>query len=382
MREQTILILGGGVGGVVAANALRKRLGRRHRVVVVDREPTFALAASFLWVMNGARRPSQITRPLDRLARKGIEVIRGEVERIEPAARRAVVGGHPLEADHLVVALGAEFTPDTVPGLARWGHTFCTLDGAIRLRDALADIRSGRIVVLTAAPAYKCPAAPYEAAMLIDALLRKRGVRNSVALELHSAEPGPMGVAGPEASAAVRAMVEAKGIDYHPEHQVARAEDGRVVFTDGAAVAFDLLVYVPPIAPPIALQGSGLADQTGWVPVDRHTLATAFPGVHAVGDVTLIPLAVGKPLPRAGVFAHGQAEAVARNIAAAVAGRAPTARFDGHGACFVETGDGRAGFGAGNFYAEPRPAVRMRRPGWWWHTGKVLFEQQVLRGWL
>jgi sulfide:quinone oxidoreductase len=191
-----------------------------------------------------------------------------------------------------------------------------------------------------------------------------------------------MGVAGPDVSAAVRAMVEAKGIVYHPEHQIARAEDGRVVFTDGAAVAFDLLVYVPPIAPPRALLGSGLVDQTGWVRVDRHTLETAVAGVHALGDVTLIPLAMGKPLPRAGVFAHGQAEAVARNIAARVAGKVPTAQFDGRGACFIETGSGRAGFGAGNFYAEPRPSVRMRRPGWWWHTGKVLFEQQVLRGWL
>jgi sulfide:quinone oxidoreductase len=382
MREQTILILGGGVGGVVAANALRKRLDRRHRVVVVDREPTFALAASFLWIMNGTRRPSQITRPLDRLGRKGIEVVRGEVERIEPAARRAVVGGRILEADHLVVALGAEFTPDAVPGLARWGHTFCTLDGAVRLREALSQIRSGRIVVLTAAPAYKCPAAPYEAAMLIDALLHKRGVRNSVALELHSAEPGPMGVAGPEASAAVRAMVEAKGIVYRPEHQIARAEEGRIAFTDGTTLDCDLLVYVPPIAPPRALQGSGLVDETGWVRVDRHTLETAVAGVHAVGDVTLIPLAMGKPLPRAGVFAHAQAEAVARNIAASVAGKVPVARFDGRGACFVETGGGRAGFGSGDFYAEPRPAVRMRRPGWWWHAGKVLFEKQVMWGWL
>jgi len=91
---------------------------------------------------------------------------------------------------------------------------------------------------------------------------------------------------------------------------------------------------------------------------------------------------MGKPLPRAGVFAHAQAEAVARNIAASVAGRERAARFDGRGACFIETGDGRAGFGSGDFYAEPRPAVRMRRPTWYWHAGKVLFEKQVLWQWL
>ena len=141
-------------------------------------------------------------------------------------------------------------------------------------------------------------------------------------------------------------------------------------------------MYVPPIRPPQALSGSGLVDDSGWVRVDRHTLQTRFPGVYAIGDVTLIPLAMGKPLPRAGVFAHGQAEVVAGNIVRAVKGETTSERFDGHGACFIETGAGRAGFGAGNFYAEPRPTVRMRRPGRLWHMGKVLFEKQVMWQWL
>lgn len=382
MKEQTVLILGGGVGGVVAANRLRKQLDRRHRVVLVDREPSFAFAASFLWVMTGDRRPEQVARPLARLERKGIEVIRGEIERIDPDRREAVVDGRTILADHLIVAVGARFASEAVPGLAEAGHTFCTLDGASNLRGALGEIRSGRIVVLTAAPAYKCPAAPYEAAMLIDGMLRRRGLQSAVELELHSAEPGPMGVAGPAASAAVRGMVEQKGIAYHPDHQIARAEPNRVHFTDGASVDFDLLVYVPPIQPPKLLATSGLVDETGWVRVDRHTLETRYPGVYAVGDATLIPLAMGKPLPRAGVFAHGQAEVVAHNIARVVEGREPAKRFDGHGACFIETGAGLAGYGAGDFYAEPRPEIVMRRPSWFRHLGKVLLEKQVMWQWL
>jgi sulfide:quinone oxidoreductase len=382
MGGRTVLVLGGGVGGVVAANGLRSRLHRRHRVILVDREPAFALAASFLWVMTGARRPEQVARPLARLERRGIEVLRGEVERIDPARRQAVVSGRTLQADHLVVALGARFAPEAIEGLAAAGETFCTLDGSAALRERLDAFRGGRIVLLTAAPAYKCPAAPYEAAMLIDGLLRRRGRRSAAEIELHSAEPGPMPVAGPQVSAGVRSMVEQKGIAYHPGHQIARAEGRRVHFTDGAAVEFDLLVYVPPVRPPDAIAGSGLADETGWVRVDRHTLETRFPGVHAIGDVTLIPLSTGKPLPRAGVFAHGQAEAVARNVARAVEGRAPDARFDGRGSCYVETGSGRAGFGAGDFYAEPAPAVRLRRPGRLWHLGKALLEKRILWGWL
>ena len=255
MPDRTVLMLAGGVGGVVAANALRRRLPRRHRVVRVDRERDCSLAASYLWVMTGGRRPTQISRPRARLARKGIEVLLGEVERVEPAERRAVVSGRPIEADHVVVALGAEFDLDGVPGLKEAGHTFCTLDGAVRLRDALDGFRGGRVVLLTAAPAYKCPAAPYEAAMLVDAMLRKRGLRDGVTIEVHSAEPAPMGVAGQEASAAVRGMLEGKGIAYHPEHQIARAEPGHVLFTDGLTVEAELIIDIPNIAPPAVLGG-------------------------------------------------------------------------------------------------------------------------------
>ncbi len=379
---ESILILGGGIGGVVAANALRSRLSGDHRIVVVDREPTFALAASFLWVMTGDRTPSQVSRPLERLQRKGLEVVRGEVQRIEPERREATVDGRSLRGDRLLVTLGAEFALGAIPGLAEAGHTFCTLDGATRLRGALQEFRAGRIVVLTAAPAYKCPAAPYEAAMLVDGELRRRRIRDAVELSVYSAEPGPMGVAGPEVSAAVRGMVEQKGIAYHPDHQVTRVEGRRILFTNGASAEFDLLVYVPPIRPPPAVAGSGLVDESGWVRVDRQTMATRFPGVYALGDVTMIPLSMGKPLPRAGVFAHHQAEVVARNIARELGGKGHEARFLGDGACFIETGGGKAGYGAGNFYAEPRPAVKVRRPSRLWHAGKVLLEKQILWQWL
>lgn len=378
----SVLILGGGIGGVAAANALRKRLPRRDRVVVVDREPSFTLAASFLWVMTGARTPRQVSRPLDRLRRKGIEVVRGEVEHIDPERREVTVGGARMQGDRLVVALGAEFALDAVPGLSEAGHTFCTLDGASRLRDALARFQGGRIVLLTAAPAYKCPAAPYEAAMLVESGCRRRGIRQRTEISLFSAEPGPMGVAGPEVSAAVREMVEEKGIAYRPEHQIARVQGGKVEFTNGTQAPFDLLIYVPPIRPPRVLAASGLVDESGWVRVDRETLETRFPGVHAIGDVTMIPLSMGKPLPRAGVFAHGQAEVVARNVARALGGSGAETRFDGHGSCFIETGDGKAGFGAGNFYGDPRPAVTVRRPRRLWHVGKVLLEKQILWTWL
>lgn len=374
---RTIVILGAGVGGLIAASELRKRLPQRHRVVLVDREREHLFAPSLLWLMVGLRDGNSIKRPLKRLERKGIEVRLGEVEKIDPETRRVTVAGETIDADYLIVTLGAELAPETVPGLQEAGHNFYTLAGAESLRAALDATRKGRIIVLTAAPAYKCPAAPYEAAMLIDAYYRKRGLREAVSIDVYAAEPGPMGVAGPEMSGAVKQLLHAKGIPYHPEHQVTSVDAAarRLEFANGAHADFDLLAYVPPHRAPRVVRDSPLASETGWISVDRNSLETRFPGVYAIGDVVSIPLKLGKPLPKAGVFAHGQAEVVARNIAATIVGGKASERFNGHGQCFIEIGDGKAGFGGGDFYAEPTPVVKVRSPSWRWHLGKVLFEK-------
>jgi sulfide:quinone oxidoreductase len=379
-EPKTVVILGGGVGGVVAARALRRRLPRQHRIVLVDREPNHLFAPSLLWLAVGLRRPDAIQRPLLGLGRKGIEVRLGEIEKIDAEARRVTVGGHVIHADYLVVSLGAELAPETIPGLQSAGHNLYTLDGATGLRDALHGMKSGRIVVLTAAPAYKCPAAPYEAALLIDHYLRKGGRRDAVTVEVYAAEAGAMAVAGPDVSAAVRQMLESKGIAYYPGYQIKEVDPiaRQLQFANGASADFDLLTYVPPHRAPRVVRESGLAGESGWISVDRHTLATRFPGVYAIGDVVSIPLTLGKPLPKAGVFAHGEAEVVARNLAAVIAGRAGGHRFNGHGQCFIEVGGGKAAFGGGDFFGEPKPVVTLHPPSRRWHLGKLLFEKSWL----
>ncbi len=380
---ESVLVLGGGVGGLVVATHLRKRLPKEHRITVVDREPAFAFAPSFLWLLTGDRTREKISRPLARLERKGIEVVRGEIQSIAPDRREVTVDGRTLSADYLVITLGAELAPDAIPGLAEAGHDFYTLAGAETFRDALASFQGGKLVILTAAPAYKCPAAPYEAAMLVEYACRKRKIRDRTEIALYTAEPGPMGVAGPEVSKAVRQMVEAKGVAYHPEHQLAAVDPGArlLEFTNGVKASYDLLAYVPPHRAPKVVREAGLCAESGWISVDRGTLETRLPRVYALGDVVSIPLKLGKPLPKAGVFAHYEAEVVAKNIARSITGKGKHVVFEGHGECFIETGDGKAGMGSGDFYAEPVPEVKMRPPARRWHAAKILFEKDWLRRW-
>lgn len=211
--------------------------------------------------------------------------------------------------------------------------------------------------------------------MLLEAHLKKRGLRARAEVVVHAAEPIPMAVTGPVIGEQVKLLLRSKGIGYFPNHQVSRVESSLLHFSDGGTAPFELLLYVPPHRVPTVVKSAGLCADSGWVAVDRGTLQTSFAQLYAIGDVTSIPLKMGRPLPKAGVFAHGQAEVVAHNIAHAWTGQGAPRLFTGEGMCFLEIGDARAGLGQGNFYAEPTPQVAMRGPSMLWHVGKVLYER-------
>ena len=382
MASRTVLVLGGGVGGVVTANELRRRLGPADRVVLVERERRHLFQPSLLWLMVGRRRRDQIERPLRELLNPSVELVEAGVTSIDPTARRVETTAGAFTGDALVVALGAEPDHDAVPGYGDAALDFFSPEGAAACARALEGFRGGRVVVTVAALPYKCPAAPYEAALLLDDELRRRGLREQSEIDVYSPEPAPMPVAGPVMGAAVVGLLEAKGIRFHPGSRVDRFESGshEVFLADGSRAGYDLLAGVPPHRAPAVVRGSSLAGDAGWISVDRATLETCHERVYAIGDVTTITLANGKPLPRAGVFAHRQGLVVAHSIAATLAGRQAGGDFDGAGYCWVEAGGGRAAFAVGEFYAEPDPTLALRAPGRSWHAGKVLFERSWIGG--
>ena len=381
MATRTALILGGGIGGITTARRLRKLLDADDRIVIVERDAQFRFAPSFLWVLNGQRQPAQITRDLRRLRTRGIEIVEDEVQAIDASARTVTLTSGTLEADAVVVALGAQLAPDAVPGFATDAHVFYTLPGAQSAADAIASITSGRVAVLVAGMPYKCPAAPYEAAFLTDAVLRKRGVRDRIHIDIYTPEALPMPTAGPALGEALRAMLTQRDIGFHPGLSIDHVdpETHRLHFADEPAVGYDILLGVPPHRPPPAVATSAIAGASGYATVDAHTLATSTAGVYAIGDATAIPIAGGKFLPKAGVFAEAEAETVARRIAADWCATKPPEPFDGSGSCFVELGNGRAAYATGDFYEPEGPSVTMRRPGRHWHLAKVAFEQYWIR---
>jgi sulfide:quinone oxidoreductase len=311
------------------------------------------------------------------MVESGVEVVVAEARAIDPVERRVLADGHDIRYDELVISLGAELAPQLLPGFAA-AHNFFDLAGATSFRDALQRFTGGRVVIAVTGLPFKCPAAPYEAALLVDDALQRRGLRDRSQVAIYTPESQPMPVAGQAMGDAVLSLLTGRGIEYYPQHQVESIDGDRheLIFRGADRAPFDLLGAVPPHRSPPVISASPLANEAGWVPVDRATLATRFENAYAIGDVASITLPNGRPLPKAGVFAHGEALAVAATIAARVGD--PTSepvRFGGEGYCWVELGAGKAAFATGNFYAEPNPVLQLRQPGAFWHLGKVLFER-------
>ncbi len=383
MGAQTIVILGGGIGGLVAANELRGRVAAEHRVVLVEKSDQHAFAPSFVWVMTGDRQAGQVTRPVRDLVRPGVEVMQAEAHAIDLANRQVATEAQTLTYDYLVIALGAELAPEAIDGLPEAAQTFFSLEGAVRLHEAMQTFAGGTVAVVVTALPYKCPGAPPEGAMLLADSLRRRGLRDKVDVHLFTPESQPMPTAGPQLGEAIGQMLSARGIALHTLHKLTAVDPRarRLIFEGVPPVSYDLLVAIPPHRAPRFLREAGLANEAGWVPVDRATLSAGHEHVYAIGDVTALPIPgrwkpdVPLSLPKAGVFAHGQALVVAHRIAAEIAGRSPQETFDGVGLCTLEAGGGQAGLAFGDFFAEPSPEMHLKHVGKVWHLGKVMFEQ-------
>ena len=180
MEGKTIVILGGGFGGLSVANELRRRISPENRIIVIDRKKDFMMGFSNLWVLTGEREPAEGRRELSSIQNKGIEYLNEEIISLDPEKKIVRTETKEIYANYIVISLGADLAPEKVPGFEENAYDFYTSRGAVELRDALRDFEGGRIVVLVSSLPFKCPVAPYEAAMMIHSLLRGRSARSHI----------------------------------------------------------------------------------------------------------------------------------------------------------------------------------------------------------
>jgi len=362
-----IVVLGGGVGGTLAANLLAKRLGRDARVTVVDPTGMHVYQPGFLYAALGKANGRWLARDERTLLRDDVELIVEAATRVE-AEQGVVRLGHggSLAWDYLVLATGARLLPDQVPGLVEGAHEFYSLEGALRLREALRRFGGGRVLVGVAGIPYKCPPAPVEFTLMLDQYLRKRGVRDKSELTLLS--PLNRAFTIEPASKLVQPLMEARGIGLETFFNVESVDPaaGTVSSLEGDKAAYDLLVLVPPHAGQAVVEASGLGDAGGWVPTDRTTLQhQRHDRVFALGDATDLPIS------KSGSTAHFEAPVIASRIASLVRGTAPKVNYGGRVMCFLETGDGKATALRFDYEHPPVPPAPSRA----WHAAKWAFNR-------
>jgi sulfide:quinone oxidoreductase len=275
-----------------------------------------------------------------------------------------------LGYDYLVLATGARITPDEVAHYATEAHHFYNATAALKLRHALNEFAGGKIVVAIAGMPYKCPPAPLEVSLLIEAEMRQRGIRTQT--EIHFCSPIGRAFTIEPVSDMVTPILAEKGIELHTFFNVEAIDPGRKVVQslEGEELAYDLLILVPPHHGAQFLIDSGLAPAPGgWLPTDRHTLQVGGrPNVFALGDATDLPLS------KAGSTAHFEAPVVAERIAASVNGRGARVkegRYEGKVICFFEIGDGKGTLLRFDYDHPPVPPA----PNRVWHLGKLVFNK-------
>ncbi|MBI2964742.1 MAG: NAD(P)/FAD-dependent oxidoreductase [Chloroflexi bacterium] len=374
MPGKKVLVLGGGFGGVRAAITARSLLPAGHDVTLIDRQARTHIGASLPLLVVGEKEASKASRSLGQLANRGVSYIQEEIRSIDLQGKSVTTDAGVHGFDYLVLALGAEYDWDAVPN-SLVAHSFYNLETARRLRRAVRGFRRGRVVIAVSSLPYKCPPAPFEAAMILRWAFKRAGVSSKIEMDLYTPEPAPIPVAGPEASACVAADLASRGIQLHPNaavKEVAR-DGGSATFTDGSSIDADLMVTVPTHRVARVVAESGLTGGKPWVGVDPATLETQHPGVFAIGDVNVVMMANGRPLPKAGVFASREGEVAGRNVAAA-AGDAEPARFQGQGYCFIAYSGREAGRVTGDFLAAGRPRVTFEQPSRKGFRAKEKFE--------
>ena len=381
-----IVVLGGGTGGTLAANRLRRSFSAAEAsITVVDQDDRHVYQPGLLFVPFGLAHLDEIVRPRGRQLHRDIAYVQDPIGHVDLSAQRVhLQSGQVLDYDVLVVASGAVLAPEeteglTGPGWNETAFTFYDPEGAVGLAGALEWFVGGRLVVNVVEMPIKCPVAPLEFCFLADWFFQQQGIRDKV--DLTYVTPLDGAFTKPVASHRLGGMLEERGIELVTEFNTGQVDysdsGGRLVSYDDREVTFDLAVVIPVHnGAAYVTRSPGLGDPLGFVPVDVHTLQSPTnPNVFALGDAAAVPVS------KAGSVTHFEGEVVVENIRRFLEGRPPDASYDGHANCFIETGFSKAMLIDFNYDVEPLPGrfpgavgLPLMKESHLNHLGKLLFQ--------
>jgi len=346
---KTVLILGAGFAGLELATRLSEDVPDEVEVTIIDSSDAFVFGFSKLDVMFGRDDPANVRLPYSRLDKPSVRFVQDRIVSIDAQHRRVTTDTAQYDPDILVVALGADLDPTATPGLVEEGSEFYSVSGAARVRELLSGFEGGDVVIGVLGNFYKCPAAPYEAALMLHDYLEQRGLRAESTIKVINPMATPIPIS-PEASAGIIAALAERDIDWWPQSEVTTLDPTSKVATleDGRTARYDLFLAIPVHRAPRVVEESDLAED-GWVAVDHTTFATRFENVYAVGDVT------SAPVPRVGAIAEGEARTLADVLVHQLRGGTPPEPYRGVATCYIEFGGTKVARFDANFLSGPSP---------------------------
>lgn len=354
-----ILILGGGTGGTIMANKLRKVLERNEwEITLVDKQKTHYYQPGFLFIPFGIYNKYDVIKPKSDFFPAGINVIYATIDRIDGDNNKVILEDSKiLNYDFLIIATGTQTRPDETPGLNEelWYKNifdFYTVEGAVALREFFRSWEGGRLVLNIAELPFKCPVAPLEFVFLADAWFHEIGIRDKV--EISYVTPLPGAFTKPHATKMLGELLEEKNIKVIPEFYIERVdnENKKIISYDEQEIPFDVLTIVPVNMGSDVIERSGLGDDLNFVPTDKYTLRSEkYENIFVLGDASNIPTS------KSGSVVHFSADVLFENLMSAIEGRPLMAKFDGHSNCYIETGFGKGSIIDFNYDTEPLPGT-------------------------
>ncbi len=394
-----VVVLGAGLGGTIMAYEMKRKLRPEDRLTLVNLGARYSFVPSNPWVAVGWRQPEDISVDLDAACRqRGIELRPEGAKRVEAAASQIKLNdGSVLDYDYLVIATGPDLAFDEVPGLGPAANTqsICQIDHAVQTKAAFDRlVKSPGPVVVGAVQGASCFGPAYEFAFILDAALRRAGVRDRVPMTFVTPEPY-IGHLGLDGVGDTKGLIESALRDHHikwvTNARVTKAEPGKLtaeeVNDDGSVkttheLPFVFSMMLPAFRGVPAVAGiEGLTNPRGFVIIDKHQRNPAFGNIFAVGVCVAIPpvgktpLAVG--VPKTGFMIESMVTATAHNIASLLRNEQPKAVASWSAVCLADFGDDGIAFIA-------QPQIPPRNVNWssqgrWVHAAKVGFEKYFLR---
>ena len=349
---KNIAIIGSGAGGLITSSKLAKDLSKEIKngevtITLFDKKREQEFQPGYLEVAFRGTDPSKIRRPVKNLVSSGVKMIYDNVEKVDLADRYVKTEGssEKINYDYIIISTGSSPDYDQIDGLKQANMDFHTdAYNASLIYNRISSIKSGKIVVGIGGLPYKCPPSPNESAFMLDEYFRKKGIRDDV--EIVYITPFTRIYSAESINEVIEPMYERRDIESITAFNTDTVDDEKKEITslEGESLKYDYLFLTPPHKPAGFLKGSDMADEDGWVKVDKKDLhITTYDNGFAIGDTTNIPIS------KAGVEAHLEGVVVANNIAAEITGTEQKIKFTGRTQCSMETGFHKATFVVGTY---------------------------------